>query len=206
MSSGGCSPISDCDETPRALPRVTGSVLKPLFKRAFQGIIWLAHRGLGIEGVSLLLLVTPSSFVVPILRRYGAVIGEGVEMLAPLIIHNADPDYHNLVVGNDCYFGRMVLLDLKDRIEVGDRVTISMRATLVTHIDVGSSKVKKFIPPQQDRIQIEDDAYLGAGVSVFHGVRIGQAAVVGAGSIVRHDVAPGCMVAGNPARETKRFE
>ena len=183
-----------------------GSVLKPLFKFVFRGILSLAHRGLGIEGVNLLLLVAPSSFVVPILRRYGAVIGEGAEILSPLIIHNADPDYHNLVVGNDCYFGRMVFLDLKDRIVVGNRVTISMRATLVTHIDVGASKVKQFIPPQQDRIQIEDDAYLGASVSVFHGVKIGEAAVVGAGSIVRHDVPSGCMVAGNPASETKRFE
>jgi acetyltransferase-like isoleucine patch superfamily enzyme len=181
-------------------------VLKALAKLVFQGFISLAHRGLGIEGVNILLLVAPSSFVVPILRKYGAVIGEGVEILSPLIIHNADPDYHNLVVGNDCYFGRMVFLDLKDQIILGDRVTISMRATLVTHIDVGRSKVKKFIPPQQDRIQIEDDAYLGASASVFHGVRIGRSAVVAAGSIVRHDVPSGCMVAGNPARETKRFE
>jgi maltose O-acetyltransferase len=185
---------------------VIGSVLKPLFKLVFQGIIWLAHKGLGIEGVNILLLVAPSSFVVPILRRYGAVIGEGAEILAPLIIHNAEGGYHNLVVGNDCYFGRMVFLDLKDRIVVGNRVTISMRATLVTHIDVGASKVKKFIPTQQGRIEIEDDAYLGASASVFHGVRIAGGAVVGAGSIVRHDVPSGCMVAGNPARETKRFE
>jgi maltose O-acetyltransferase len=180
--------------------------MKPLFKLVFQAIVWLAHRGLGIEGVSLLLLVTPSSFVVPILRRYGAVIGEGAEMLAPLIIHNAEGGYHNLVVGNDCYFGRMTFLDLKDRIVVGDRVTVSMRATLVTHIDVGASKVKKHLPTQQGPIEIGDDAYLGAGASVFHGVRIGPAAVVGAGSLVRHDVPSGCMVAGNPARETRRFE
>jgi acetyltransferase-like isoleucine patch superfamily enzyme len=180
-------------------------MLKAFFKAIFLGIISLAHKGLGIEGVNILLLVAPAGLIVSILRKYGASIGEEVELHSPLIIHNAESDYRNLVIGNRSYVGRMVLLDLNDQIVVGERATISMGVTLVTHIDVGNSRVKKFIRTQQGPVRIDDDAYLGANVSVFHGVNIGKCAVVGAGSIVRQDVPADCMVAGSPARVTKQY-
>jgi UDP-2-acetamido-3-amino-2,3-dideoxy-glucuronate N-acetyltransferase len=47
---------------------------------------------------------------------------------------------------------------------------------------------------------VERGATLGSGVVVGGGVRIGQGALVGAGAVVTHDVDPGQVVAGNPAR------
>jgi UDP-2-acetamido-3-amino-2,3-dideoxy-glucuronate N-acetyltransferase len=47
---------------------------------------------------------------------------------------------------------------------------------------------------------VERRASLGSGAVVLGGVRIGEAAVVGAGSVVTRDVAPGVSIAGNPAR------
>ena len=44
------------------------------------------------------------------------------------------------------------------------------------------------------------DAWLGGGSIVLPGVSVGEAAVVGAGSVVTRDVPPGVTVAGNPAR------
>ncbi|MCZ2819194.1 acyltransferase [Modestobacter sp. VKM Ac-2977] len=49
-------------------------------------------------------------------------------------------------------------------------------------------------------VTVEDDAYLGIGVVVLPGRRIGRGAVVGAGAVVVRDVAPRTTVAGNPAR------
>jgi acetyltransferase-like isoleucine patch superfamily enzyme len=49
-------------------------------------------------------------------------------------------------------------------------------------------------------IVIEDEAWLGVGVIVLDGVRIGHGAVVGAGSVVTHDVPDGAVVHGFPAR------
>jgi acetyltransferase-like isoleucine patch superfamily enzyme len=48
-------------------------------------------------------------------------------------------------------------------------------------------------------IIIEDEVWLGYGVIVLDGVRIGSGAVVGAGSVVVHDVPPGSIVQGVPA-------
>lgn len=42
-------------------------------------------------------------------------------------------------------------------------------------------------------------------VIILKGVTIGEGAVVGAGSVVTHDVSPWTVVAGNPAREVKKL-
>jgi acetyltransferase-like isoleucine patch superfamily enzyme len=59
--------------------------------------------------------------------------------------------------------------------------------------------------PLQTRggIVIEDDSWLGVGVTVLDGVRIGRGSVIGAGSIVTHDIPAGSIAAGVPARVVK---
>jgi len=54
-------------------------------------------------------------------------------------------------------------------------------------------------------VVIEDDAWLGYGVVVLKGVRIGRGAVVGAGAVVTRDVPAHCIAAGNPARVVRRL-
>jgi acetyltransferase-like isoleucine patch superfamily enzyme len=49
-------------------------------------------------------------------------------------------------------------------------------------------------------IVIGDEVWLGVGVIVLDGVRIGAGAVVGAGSVVVHNVPDGAVVQGVPAR------
>ena len=52
-------------------------------------------------------------------------------------------------------------------------------------------------------IRIEDDAWLGFGVIVLSGVRIGKGAVIGAGSVVNRSIPDGVIAAGVPARVLK---
>ena len=52
-------------------------------------------------------------------------------------------------------------------------------------------------------IVIGDDAWLGFGVIVLSGVRIGKGAVIGAGSVATHDVPDGAIAVGVPARVIK---
>jgi UDP-2-acetamido-3-amino-2,3-dideoxy-glucuronate N-acetyltransferase len=48
-------------------------------------------------------------------------------------------------------------------------------------------------------------ASIGSGATILCGVTIGEEAVVGAGSVVTHDVPARTVVAGNPARELRRL-
>lgn len=47
---------------------------------------------------------------------------------------------------------------------------------------------------------VKKGASIGSNATVLCGVTIGEAAIVGAGAVVTHDVFPGAIVAGNPAR------
>ncbi len=48
-------------------------------------------------------------------------------------------------------------------------------------------------------------ASIGSGTTILCGVTIGEEAIVGAGAVVTRDVAPGTIVAGNPACELRRL-
>lgn len=52
-------------------------------------------------------------------------------------------------------------------------------------------------------ILVDDDAWLGYGVIVLSGVHIGKGAVIGAGSVVTHDIPAGAIAVGSPARVIK---
>ena len=52
-------------------------------------------------------------------------------------------------------------------------------------------------------VRIGNDVWIGANAMVLKGVTIGDGAIVGAGSVVTHDIFPNCMVAGNPATVLK---
>lgn len=54
------------------------------------------------------------------------------------------------------------------------------------------------------RTVVEDRATIGSGATILGGVTVGAGALVGAGAVVTRDVAPGEVVAGNPARPMRR--
>lgn len=55
-------------------------------------------------------------------------------------------------------------------------------------------------------VEIGDYAWLGAGVTVLPGVRVGRHAVVGASSVVTKDVPDYAVAVGNPARVIKMLD
>lgn len=162
----------------------------------------------GGEGINIPLMFMPTQVIAPTLRANGATIGQRVRFRSPLVIHNSDivrrRYYEKLTVGDDCYFGRELFLDLQDRIVIEDQVTISHRVMILTHTDAGESPLRGgFIPTTQGPVIIRRGAYIGANVTILQGVEIGEASVVGAGAVVTRSVAPASVVAGVPARVIK---
>jgi len=177
--------------------------MKRLFEWMFLLGVNIAYALYRIEGVNACLLVAPAKLVPAILRAYGATVGHEVQIHSPLVIHNARENYSHLAIGDQCYIGREVFFDLKERIALGDRVTLSMRVSLLTHFDVGRSGVKEFLPSSGGPIHIQRDAYLGAGSLVLSGVTIGERAAIGAGSVVLESVKDHELHAGNPAKKIR---
>jgi acetyltransferase-like isoleucine patch superfamily enzyme len=57
-----------------------------------------------------------------------------------------------------------------------------------------------------ERTVIRKGASVGSGCTILSSITIGENAIVGAGSVVTKDVAPNCIVAGNPARILRYIE
>lgn len=152
----------------------------------------------GFEGVVRLLQTLEGADAGTVLRANGADIGTSTRLSRGLVVHNADDCFCNLHIGNNCHLGREVFLDLANRVQIGDRVTISMRTTILTHTNVGDSRCG--IVPSVKPIEIENDVYIGAGVLVLPGVKLGAGSIIAAGAVVARDVEPNARVAGCPAR------
>lgn len=82
---------------------------------------------------------------------------------------------------------------------LGGRATVGKRC----HIGAGTVLAGVIEPASATPVIIEDDVFIGANAVVIEGVRVGQGAVVAAGSIVIADVPAGAVVAGVPARVIK---
>ena len=53
-------------------------------------------------------------------------------------------------------------------------------------------------------VVIADDVWIGARVTILPGVHVGTGSIIGACSVVTHDVPPFAVVAGNPAKIIKK--
>lgn len=51
-----------------------------------------------------------------------------------------------------------------------------------------------------DTVTIEDNCWIGAGVTICPGVTIGENSVIGAGSVVVHDIPANSVAVGNPCK------
>lgn len=82
-------------------------------------------------------------------------------------------------------------------ITIGDNVTFAPRVHVLAH-DASTKYALGYTRIALTRIG--DDVFVGASSTIMPGVIVGDGAIVGAGSVVTRDVAPGTVVAGNPAK------
>jgi maltose O-acetyltransferase len=107
-------------------------------------------------------------------------------------------------VGKEVYVGEDLLIieEPSDQamVNIGDRVAISPRVTLVISSRPNFSRIAPYVPVKHGPIILENDVWLGTGVVVLPGITIGEGAVVGANSVVTKDVKPYTIVGGSPAK------
>lgn len=141
-----------------------------------------------------------------ILKEMGARVHPSAYLETRLLIHNGRPDYSHLSIGPGCYIGKDCLFDLSDRITLEQNVTVAMRVTLLTHMDVGKSAAKDIYPAHACPLTVREGAYLGAGSTILAGVTVGSRAFVTAGAVVTEDIPDDTMVGGVPARVIKKLD
>jgi galactoside O-acetyltransferase len=107
-------------------------------------------------------------------------IGDNVAMNTNVLISANDSG--KILIGNYCLIGPNVVLRASDH--------VFARADMPIRLQGHSAGV----------IVLEEDVWLAANVVVTRDTRIGRGSIVGAGSVVTHDIPPYSIAAGAPAR------
>ncbi|HMS82200.1 MAG TPA: sugar O-acetyltransferase [Nitrospira sp.] len=149
-----------------------------------------------------------------VLARYNATAeeeaGERVTLLRTLLGSCGDNtvirpifacDYgYNIRLGRNTFINyQCVFLDCAP-IEIGDDAQIGPAVQLYTAEHPLDAETRRAGLESARPIRIGRDVWIGGGAIVLAGVNVGDECVIGAGSVVVHDVPSGSVVAGNPAR------
>lgn len=128
--------------------------------------------------------------------------------------------FDKIFIGSNCYgdINAKFFLAQNEKLIIGNRCSIANgvqfllggehKYTCVTtypykalDLKMGDEAISKGV------IEIKDDVWIGYNSLILSGVKIGQGAVIAAGSVVVKDVPPYAIVGGNPAKIIKyRFE
>lgn len=111
----------------------------------------------------------------------------------------------DLKIGSNCRINNNVLLNSSYGIVLGNNVTLSSNCSLISNsLDLKEWKIGNRLHCGK-RITIGDDVWVCAGAVILPGVTIsGKNVVVGAGSVLTHDITENnCVYAGNPAKLIK---
>jgi acetyltransferase-like isoleucine patch superfamily enzyme len=102
-------------------------------------------------------------------------------------------------VGRNVSVGLMAMFDVffPQLISIGDNTIIGYNVTVLTH----EFLVREY---HKGPVEIGAGVLIGSNATILPGVRIGDGAVVGAGSLVNRDIPPGALAAGVPARIRRR--
>jgi acetyltransferase-like isoleucine patch superfamily enzyme len=136
-------------------------------------------------------------------------IGDDVRFSGSIAISSGRfNDRPALRIGNRAFLGHNVSIVCNQEVVIEDDVLIGGNCKISDYDGHAVSFEKRLSGALPDAGEIQPvrickGAWIGSGVSILKGVTIGVGGVVGADSVVTHDVPPYCVVAGSPARVVK---
>jgi len=137
-------------------------------------------------------LIILSGLKVALLRSFGAKMGKGVNIKQSVNIKYP----WKLTIGDNCWIGEEVWIDNLSEVIMGESVTLSQGALLLTGSHDHTRETFDFISKP---IVLEDGSWIGAKAVVFGGVTVGTHAILGISSVAEKNMDPYIVYKGNPA-------
>ncbi|HEY1538875.1 MAG TPA: sugar O-acetyltransferase [Solirubrobacteraceae bacterium] len=138
-----------------------------------------------------------------------ALLGEILGRPLPDTVTVYPPFYcdHGLEIefGERVFVNQGCLFSDRGGISIGDRTLIGPMVTLTT-AGHPVELAERYDGITLDPIVIEADVWIGAAATICPGVTIGRGSVVGAGTVVAHDVPPLTVVTGSGSVERTRLK
>ncbi len=100
-------------------------------------------------------------------------------------------------IGKRVWISQLVYIDElhPEDVTIGDNSSIGLRTSIFTHFYWGPKR-----PGSQGRVVIEKDVFVGPHCVILPNVRIGEGAVIRAGTVVSRNVPPRCFWGSPPAQ------
>lgn len=144
-------------------------------------------------------------------------IGNRSRIMGSLLLFDFDGE---IEIGTDCFVGPDTRIWSAKKIKIGDRVLIAHNVNIhdnISHPLDANERYREntdFILTgthsktelKANEIIIGNDVWIGFNSTILRGVKIGNGAIVGAGSIVTEDIEPWTVNVGNPLRVIRKLE
>jgi len=114
-----------------------------------------------------------------------------------------------LYIGNNVCFNTDVHIACINKVSIGNNVLMASRIYISDHSHGEISKEALSKPPlyrplvSKGPVVIEDNVWVGEGVSILPGVTIGKNTIIGTNAVVTKSFPENSVIAGNPARLIK---
>ncbi|MBQ9616930.1 MAG: sugar O-acetyltransferase, partial [Oscillibacter sp.] len=131
------------------------------------------------------------------MREVFAECGDGCYIELPF---RANWGGHHVHFGSGIYANFNLTLVDDGHIYVGDKVMFGPNVTIATANHPINPELRARGLQYNRDVHIGDNAWIGAGVVIVPGVRIGNHTVIGAGSIVTKDIPDNVLAVGNPCK------
>jgi len=107
-------------------------------------------------------------------------------------------------IGHGSWIGPCTVISGNGGVDIGENVMIASHCAINT---VSHNSCRTDIPMRDqglncDPVLIDDDVWIGIGVIILQGIRIGRGSIIGAGAVVTGDIPPFSIAMGTPARVT----
>jgi UDP-2-acetamido-3-amino-2,3-dideoxy-glucuronate N-acetyltransferase len=138
----------------------------------------------------------------------GATIGDGTRIWHFVHVAAGARIGARCSIGHGCYVGNVAIGDgcrIQNHVSVFDGVELAADVFVGPHVaftNVAHPRAQVSRRAEFAITRVERGASLGANATVRCGVTIGAYAMIGAGAVVTHDVAPHAIVVGTPARQS----
>lgn len=139
--------------------------------------------------------------------------GDGL-WLEAVSTHGVDSYSPCLTIGQNVTMSNGVHIACASLLSIGNNVLVGSKVVITDHNHGSYKGVAQDSPltvPNARKLSckstvIEDRVWIGDGVVVLPGTRIGEGSIIGANSVVSGNIPPSCIAFGVPARPVKQYD
>lgn len=117
-----------------------------------------------------------------------------------------------IIIGDNCWIGEYTQITSCNKITIGNGLLTGRYVYIGDNAHGGLSWEESMIPPirrqlvSKGEIKIGENVWICDKVTILGGVTIGDNVIIGAGSIVTHDIPSNSIAAGIPAKIIKQLK